>query len=115
MSGIFGPRGVFPIVSETPPPAAYAALLGAFGDDADALDFYASDLSGWATGEEAQAVLDAAQVIGTPADAIRYFEDRPIVVALDFRPEFAPPFYDQNITVTAGAVLDGAIDLGTAY
>lgn len=116
MSGVFGPVGnVWPLTAATPPPAAYLALLGAFGDDADALDFYASDLVGWASGDEAQAVLDAAQAVGTPAAALAYLEARPLVVGSDFRPELAPPLYDQDITTTAGFVFDGAIDLGTGF
>lgn len=114
MSGIMGPLGVVPITAATPPPDAYLSLLAAFGGDEAALALYVGDLTGWATGSEAQAVLDAAQVVGDPDAALRYFGDRPVVPLTDARPEFDRPFYDQNINVS-GSVFTGAIEMGTNF
>lgn len=114
MSGIMGPLGVVPITAATPPPDAYLSLLAAFGGDADALALYVGDLTGWATGSEAQAVLDAAQVVGDPDAALLYFGDRPVVMLTEPRPELDRPFYDLNIQ-TSGAVITGSIEMGTSF
>ncbi len=51
------------------PPDAYLALVEAFGSEA-AADFYVNDLVGYATGDEAQDLLDVARAAGTAAEAI---------------------------------------------
>lgn len=74
----------------TPPPEAYLDLVTAFGGEA-AADFYVADLVSWATGEQAQEVLDAAQDTGSPASALSILRAAPVARAQDFTAELDQP------------------------
>lgn len=99
MSRPFFGSGFFP--SDTPPPDAYVALVDAFGGDEAAADFYLADLVGWATGAEAQDLLDAAQDVGDPADAIAALRSAPVQRAMDFAAELDAP---ANIAIAVPSV-----------
>lgn len=89
MARSFFGSGFFPLPAVAPD--AYLALVAAFGGDEDAADYYINGLVGWGTGAEAQDLLDAAQDVGTPADAIATLRAAPVRRAVDFAAELDQP------------------------
>ena len=115
MARPFFGAGFFAPPSE--PPDAYAALLGLFGDDEAALDFYVADTTGFfADGVEAQAALDALQEFGSPGAALAALAGAPINQALAFALELAVPLYGVADTiVVSGATFAGAVDQAPTF
>lgn len=112
--GFFTSSGFF--APPSAPPAAYLALVAIFGGDEAAADAWLDDWIAYAgDGATSEELLAALESVGVPADAIATLRARPVAMLTTTGPELDRPFYDEDITVPAGAEFTGAIDLGTGY
>lgn len=87
--GFFGGAGFFAPPSS--PPEDYTDLLTWFGDDDAALSAWVAGWIAYATSGQAQEILDAAQAVGDPADALATLRAAPVQRAGDFVQEFDTP------------------------
>lgn len=87
--GFFSGAGFFSAPAR--PPADYVDLLSWFADDDSALSAWVQGWIAYSTSGEAQEILDAAQAVGDPADALATLRAAPVQRAGDFVAELDTP------------------------
>lgn len=87
--GFFSGAGFFSAPAS--PPADYDALVTWFSGDESALSTWVQGWIAYSTSEEAQEILDAAQAVGDPADALAALRSAPVQRAGDFVAELDTP------------------------